>query len=114
MFFVVKALHFHPLHFHKPYLAYLKINFNDFYEIRCAKKGVTKSFQGSKAIDQCVKSYKSFSHTCLPYHIKNIICSSLNEHTPNNLSYILYPKKKIIQPYKHNFFFLSSNIVLYV
>jgi hypothetical protein len=44
---------------HKPYLTRLKTNSNDFYDIRCTKKGATKSFQFSKVIDQCGESYKT-------------------------------------------------------
>jgi hypothetical protein len=32
-----------PLHFHKPYLAHLKTNSNDFCEIKCIKKGGYKT-----------------------------------------------------------------------
>jgi hypothetical protein len=39
------------------YLVHLKTNSSDFCDIGC-KKGVTKSFQFSKAINQCGESYK--------------------------------------------------------
>jgi hypothetical protein len=44
-------------------------------------------------VEKVIKLYLQRFFTCLStYHIKITICSSLNKHTPNILSHILYPK----------------------
>jgi hypothetical protein len=74
-------------------------NYTDFCDIKCAKKRARKSFQCSKAMDQCGEViYKGFSHTCLPYHIKYTICSSLNKHTLMFYP-IFIPQRKIPMDY---------------
>jgi hypothetical protein len=72
---------------------------NDSCDIRCAKKGVIKSFQCSKAMDQCGESYKTlftkdFSHICLHYHIKITIPILPSTNTLQTFIPYFLPKEK--------------------
>jgi hypothetical protein len=80
---------------------------SDSCDIRCAKKGVKKYFQCSKAMDQCGENYKTLFtkdfHILVFITILNYNTNpSFNKHTPNILSHIFYPKRNSNELYKDN------------
>ncbi len=87
---------FTPLHFHKPYLTYLKTNYSDFCDIKCTKKRAKNSFNVQRLLTNVKKIMKLylqwFFAYFFTYHIEITICSSLNKHTLNILSHIFTQK----------------------
>jgi hypothetical protein len=66
-------------------------------------------------VKNVIKLYlQRFLTSLYTYHIEITIHSSLNKHTPNFLSHILYQKKNSTSLYNFIFFTISSNILLYV
>jgi len=60
------TLHFHFLHFQKPYLTHLKTNSKFFCDIKYIKKGATKSFQCSfQRLLTNAKKIIKLSHPCI-------------------------------------------------
>jgi hypothetical protein len=64
-----------------------------------SKKGLQNLFNVQRLLTNAEKVIKfnlqRFFTSLSTYHIKITICSSLNKHTPNFLSHILYQKKRI-------------------
>ncbi len=104
----------HPLHFHKPYLAHFLTNSSDFYDITCAKKRATKSFQCSKTIDYCRENYKTLFtkvfHILVYITIVKLQYVLVWTKTPKFISHILYPKKIPLNHIKTTFSLLVATL----
>ncbi len=89
-----------------------------FVTLDASRKGLQNLFSVQKLLtnaEKVIKLYLQRFFTSLStYNNKITICSSLNKHTLNFLSHILYRKKNSTRLYKDNFFTLSNNILLYV
>jgi hypothetical protein len=77
--------------------AHLKTNSNDFCDIYASKHGLQNLFNVQRLLTNAknvIKLYlQRFLTSLYTYHIEITIHSSLNKHTPKNLSHILYQKK---------------------